>query len=420
MVWGVVDYVHILSIIIAADKEGYDIIFMMDETARLPHFDWIHEFVQMFVSSMDVESGEYRVGAMAFSQEPNTIVDLDEYMEQQQILDRIDDKFINLPRVALSNVAQAFHHVRTNMFIPQAGDRPKASNFVVLLTDSHESVHTEETISAAQSLKDTGVGVYSVGIKLNDTYELDSISSKPLDEFQYLIQEKQELENLTQLMQQRMKEVVHSEDGYDIVFMLDMSVDRIYYGWMTNLSSEIVDQLNIFSGQYRIGAITYSRLPKLRFHLNTYGYQPYVFNAINSKFSGSSLYKSSLDKALDYVRTRMFTYSNGDRPQAQNIVIMMTPNDYSTHPNKTLHAAKRLKEKGVSINVVGFNIGDKEELNAVSSLPSDQHRFYVRTLDELLELPRIINSSLRGMLGLRSQRHKDKMNSSKVFINPYL
>ncbi|XP_071103446.1 matrilin-3-like [Haliotis cracherodii] len=177
--------------------------------------------------------------------------------------------------------------------------------------------------------------------------------------------------------------------------MLDMSVDRIYYGWMTNLSSEIVDQLDIFSGQYRIGAITYSRLPKLRFHLNTYGYQPYIFNAINSKFPGSNLYKSSLDKALDYVRTRMFTYSNGDRPQAQNIIIMITANDYSTHKNKTLHAAKRLKEKGVSINIVGFNIGDKEELNAVSSLPADQHRFYIRTFDELLELPGIINSSLR-------------------------
>ena len=47
-----------------------------------------------------------------------------------------------------------------------------------------------------QSLKDLGWGIYTVGVNLGDTTELDAVSSKPLEEFQMLINFEKEMEEI--------------------------------------------------------------------------------------------------------------------------------------------------------------------------------------------------------------------------------
>ncbi len=178
----------------------------MDETTRLPYFDWMLDFAKEFISIIDIGSDRHRIGAMSYSELPNTMINLEDLNTRQEILENLENEINNVPRMSPPDVSKAFDHVHSNMFTSHAGDRQKAKNFVILITDNPDSFHTEETISAAHKLKDTGVKIYTVGIRMNDTYELDSVSSKPLDEFQYLINGRQELDEVPQQIKQRMKE----------------------------------------------------------------------------------------------------------------------------------------------------------------------------------------------------------------------
>ena len=47
--------------------------------------------------------------------------------------------------------------------------------------------------------------------------------------------------------------------------------------------------------------------------------------------------------AFDYVRETMFSDSNGDRPRANNYVVLLSSSDRSANTNRAIQAAQRLK-----------------------------------------------------------------------------
>ena len=64
------------------------------------------------------------------------------------------------------------------------------------------------------ALQDLGTDIYTVGINLRNTLEIDGVSSKPLDEFQTLINSERELEEVAGIYLYRM------ERGDDLIIWL--------------------------------------------------------------------------------------------------------------------------------------------------------------------------------------------------------
>ncbi len=157
-------------------------------------------FASNFASQMSIDNGVWRVGGMTFSSSgPTPVFNLNDYGWQRDVMAGIENNMNNRPG-GRPDLAQAFEYVRTDMFTGANGDRPNARNHIVMMTASEESLNQGETFAAAQRLKNDLVGIYTVGINLGNTDELDTVTTKRIDEHQWLINDKKELSELPGIM----------------------------------------------------------------------------------------------------------------------------------------------------------------------------------------------------------------------------
>ena len=68
------------------------------------------------------------------------------------------------------------------------------------------------------------------------------------------------------------------DTGYDLIFMLDGTVNNRVFTWMKNFVRNYASQLPIDSGEYRVGAMTYANTPDGQFQLNQYNLRNEVSN----------------------------------------------------------------------------------------------------------------------------------------------
>ncbi|XP_041374199.1 uncharacterized protein LOC121387240 [Gigantopelta aegis] len=381
---------------------GYDIVFMLDGTADNRIFKWMTDFTKNYASQMDIDSGDYRVGAMTFTRSQNLGFNINEYDFQSDVVNAVGTRLHNQPG-GRPDLGAAFDYVRKSMFTPGNGDRPNAKNFVVMMTGNEKSLNTADAIKAANRLKDAGYGVFTVGLNLRDTSELDQVSSKPLNQYQYLINSERELQQLPRRLGHQLTRAqptpkprtpVYKDSGYDIVFMLDGTVDNRIFKWMTDFTKNYASQMDIDSGDYRVGAMTYTRSQNLGFNINEYDFQSDVVKAIDTDLHNQPGGRPDLGAAFDYVRKSMFTPGNGDRPNAKNFVVMMTGNEKSLNTADAINAANRLKNAGYGIFTVGLNLRDTSELDQVSSKPLNQYQYLINSEQDLQQLPRRLGHQL--------------------------
>ena len=63
----------------------------------------------------------------------------------------------------------------------------------------------------------------------------------------------------------------------------------------------------------------------------------------------------------------MFTPSGGDRPEAPNVVIVVTDQDSTADVDKVPEAAQKLKDSGAKIFTAGIGLDDDGELGSIAS-----------------------------------------------------
>ncbi|KAK7502428.1 hypothetical protein BaRGS_00006381, partial [Batillaria attramentaria] len=362
---------------------GIDMIFMLDSTVNDQIFGWMKNFVRRFASELNVDNGEYRIGAMTFTSRPNVQFHLNRYNFQDEVIGAVDSFRTQRGRV---DPASAFDYVYQTMFTGPNGDRPRARNYVVMLTGNERSLNMDRTFAAAQRLKDVGTDIYTVGINLRDTTEIDGVSSKPTDQFRMLINNESDLDEIPGMYKYRM-ENVYSDTGYDVVFMLDSTVNDQIFGWMKDFVRRFAGQLRIDNGIYRVGAMTFTSRPNVEFHLNRYNFQDEVMGAVD-KFR-TRRGRVDMARAFDYVRQTMFSNRNGDRPRARNYVVMLTGNEKSMSTDRAISSAQRLQDLGTDIYTVGINLRDTTEIDGVSSKPLDEFQMLVNSEREMEEIPGI-------------------------------
>jgi hypothetical protein len=185
---------------------GFDVIFMLDATVPDDIFDWMDTFTQDFVRQIDVDSGDWRVGAMTFGTKGkmDPYFQLNRYGFNDEVVDGFG-RITNLPSRGKPDVAGAFDYVRQNMFKEPKGDRPFAYNNVVLITGNEKYLNSEKSYAAAEKLKDVGTNVYTIGLNIDDTDDIDEVSSKALEDFRTIINTEDGVSEVAGLYMHRMK-----------------------------------------------------------------------------------------------------------------------------------------------------------------------------------------------------------------------
>lgn len=121
-------------------------------------------------------------------------------------------------------------------------------------------------------------------------------------------------------------------------------------------------------------------LLQIQFNLNSYNTTEQTLNAVNFRYTGDS---TNMADALRVICQNMFTPENGDRPEAINIIILMTDGK-SNDPDSTLRQALNCRAKGIHIAAMGIGEDvDVNELSRIVTEPADKNLIKVTDFNSL-------------------------------------
>lgn len=112
------------------------------------------------------------------------------------------------------------------------------------------------------------------------------------------------------------------------------------------------------------------------------------------KFTSKEQYDIAVDKlpknvrgkqadggqALKMIRGKVFKHNVGDRPDADNVVLVITDEKTNVKPKVFIEEARGLRQSGVNIVTVGIGKADKVELTSVAT---DNNTVLVASYDDL-------------------------------------
>jgi hypothetical protein len=180
----------------------------------------------------------------------------------------------------------------------------------------------------------------------------------------------------------------------DLVIILDSStsVGQKNFQKMLEFCKDLLRNSDIDSGSVRVGILSYSTVVNDHFYLNAYQNSTSMFNAIDNIpwVFGST----NTADALYAMRTRYFSYGNGDRPDARNIALILTDGISNINAHKLSDDAAKAREEGIHIYAVGIGLSVDFELKQIASVPTSENIFSVQNFDELANLDEQIFTSL--------------------------
>ena len=170
-------------------------MFVLDASTSVtePNFQLMKDFVADFLFIADIDGGNVRVGVIIYSTEDHLEFNMNTYNTKVNVLTAIE----NIPyRYGSTNTADALLTMRSEMFTAGNGDRAGVPNVAIVITDGVSNINSRRTIPEAEQARAEGIHIYSIGIGLTDTQELDGIASRPVEENRYSVQEFSELRTL--------------------------------------------------------------------------------------------------------------------------------------------------------------------------------------------------------------------------------
>jgi len=169
------------------------------------------------------------------------------------------------------------------------------------------------------------------------------------------------------------------------VFVLDAStsVTEPNFEVMKDFVKFFLVHARVDEGDVRVGLISFSDSETVHFHLDLYARSKgQLLDAVQSVpwIHGNT----NTADALRTMRTVMFSRQNGDRPDADNVAIVLTDGVSNIHQFRTIPEADECRQAGIHIYAIGIGLAqDLAELDGIANKPSEQNRF---TVDEFSQL----------------------------------
>ncbi|XP_074510263.1 collagen alpha-1(XIV) chain isoform X2 [Sebastes fasciatus] len=152
-----------------------DIVILVDGSwsiGRL-NFRLVRMFLENLVNAFDVGIDKTRIGLAQYSGDPRIEWHLNAFTTKDTVLDAVK----NLPYKGGNTLTGlALTYILENCFKPEAGSREGIPKIGILITDGKSQ---DDVIPPAESLRNSGVELFAIGVKNADENELLSIASEP-------------------------------------------------------------------------------------------------------------------------------------------------------------------------------------------------------------------------------------------------
>ncbi|XP_056282175.1 collagen alpha-1(XII) chain isoform X2 [Pseudoliparis swirei] len=173
----------------------------------------------------------------------------------------------------------------------------------------------------------------------------------------------------------------------DLVFLVDgsWSVGRENFKHIRSFITALAGAFDIGEEKTRVAVVQYSTDTRTEFPLTRYSRRGDLLQAINSlPYKGGN---TMTGDAIDYLLQNIFTEASGSRKGFPKVAMIITDGK-SQDPVEEY--AKRLRNIGVEIFVLGIKGADEDELREMASTPHSKHVYNVPNFDMVQEVEKKI------------------------------
>uniref|UniRef100_A0A8C4DYP5 Collagen alpha-1(XII) chain n=1 Tax=Dicentrarchus labrax TaxID=13489 RepID=A0A8C4DYP5_DICLA len=173
----------------------------------------------------------------------------------------------------------------------------------------------------------------------------------------------------------------------DLVFLVDgsWSVGRENFKHIRSFIASLAGAFDIGEDKTRVAVVQYSTDTRTEFPLTRYTRRGELLQAINSlPYKGGN---TMTGDAIDYLLQNIFTEAAGSRKAFPKVAMIIT--DGKSQDPVEEHA-KRLRNIGVEIFVLGIKGADEDELREMASTPHSKHVYNVPNFDMIQEVQKKI------------------------------
>jgi hypothetical protein len=178
----------------------------------------------------------------------------------------------------------------------------------------------------------------------------------------------------------------------DIIFLVDDTgaAGLRNYQTVSTFMSSLVNAFDVGPNAVRVGAVLYHISVHTQFSLNEYNTKASVLHAIEGIHYYNSHSEGSTDNGINYVINHSFQGSYGDRPDAPNIIVLVTDGN----PNNAIRISERLHSHHIQTTVVAIRSNDLHD-HGIHNLQTVAGNNTVYVVDDYSQL---LNYSLHDLV----------------------
>ncbi|XP_051872915.1 collagen alpha-6(VI) chain-like [Pristis pectinata] len=378
-----------------------DIVFLLEESSRIQrtNFQLILDFLENFVSVLDIGSEKVRVGLVRYGTVPTPEFYLISYQNKDDILSHVKAIAIRSIRDGRINAGAALNYVRENYFVPRAGSRKKQGIPQIAIMITHGNFD-DDVKKPAAALRRIGVLIYALGMLSTQGSKLINIASYPPENFVLSIDSFTNLTNLERIIQKKIcVGIIHltsvrpeqtdqlqqsciDTDEADIYFLIDGS-GNLSFEDLKDIKDFVIDVIHVFNigtDKVRVGVVQYGYTAQTEFDIAQYVTKNEVMEAMNNiRLIGGEY--SMAGRALTYMKNLFNEADKSRKNRVRRFLITITDGKSQDDVSR---AAAELRQRGVDVYAIGVGKAERSELLQIGG--EIEKVFYTENYDALTEI----------------------------------
>jgi len=161
------------------------VVFVLDLSGSIDEvYNIVIAFAKQVIYGIPVGFGNTRVGVVVFADQPAIMFDLNAYSTVAQVRTALAFR----QAFGTTNTQAAITTGYQQVFNSYQGDSTGVKKIMIVVTDGQSNVNQQNTIPAANTVKQQGIEVYTAGVGTEvNKGELDGISSTPASSHEVFI-----------------------------------------------------------------------------------------------------------------------------------------------------------------------------------------------------------------------------------------
>ncbi|KAA0718319.1 Collagen alpha-4(VI) chain [Triplophysa tibetana] len=353
-----------------------DVVVLVDSSRSISekYFAEVRKFLHTFVDNFNLRVEKVRLGLIQFSDKPYPEFLLGDYVDKKELHQKLDNLIY---RKGGTKTGLALTFVHDNYFNLA---RNKVPRIAIVITDGDSQDSMEEP---AQKLRNQGVSIFIIEVGKSNTAKLRSIANSPHEEFMFSIDSYQELQGLQESLRNKLCFAISEQlMGFvpkfaDLFILVDSLASKQESVLIRNFLQRLINQLSTGKDLNRIGLAQFSENVKEEFLLNTDMSRAEMLTHARS-FQLKPTGQRKIGNAIEYARKHFLTTASGSRVSdgfKQFLLVVAA----GQSDDKTVQAARTIKEDGATVFAVGLLNADPDEMEDISSRPNSFRLININT-----------------------------------------